>query len=100
MRAGDLFMSRQNPQADCFDLAFQAAYPLAEAAEVALEDYARALARSREAEALRKADDPAMVAGVHVCGLGATLTQAVLTDIEDFARNLVVPRSGGGLGWG
>lgn len=92
-------MTRHSPEPDCYDLAFQAAYPVDEPAEVALEDYARILTRARAAEALRRADDPSMVAGVHVCGLGAPLTQAVVTDIEDFTRALVVERSGGGLGW-
>jgi hypothetical protein len=38
-----------------------------------------------------------MVRGVHVCGLGASPTPALFTDVEDFARSLVV--RGGGLGW-
>jgi len=96
---GAAAMTRRSPEVDCFELAFQAAYPLAEPAEVALEDYARTLTRSRDTEAVRKPDDPSMVSGIHVCGLGTALTQNVLTDIEDFARGLVLPRSGG-LGWG
>ena len=90
-------MSPSHPGPDCYDLAFQASYPIAEPAEVALEDYARTLAVSREAYALRRRDDPAMVQGVHVCGLGSPMTQAVMTDLEDFARSLVA--TGEGLGW-
>ena len=91
-------MSRSSPQSDCYDLAFQACYPIDEPAEVALEDYARALTRARDAEAIRRRDDPAMVDGVHVCGLGSSLTQAILNDLEDFTRTLVA--GGSGLGWG
>jgi len=92
-------MSRERPGPDCYDLAFQAGYPLPEPAEVALEDYARALTRSRGAEAVRAEDDPAVVTGVHVCGLGTPLRQATLMDIEDFARDMATRGPGGGLGW-
>ena len=91
-------MSRKEPAPDCYDLAFQGGYPIGEAAEVALEDYAREMSRSRETEAIRDDTDPSMVSGVHVCGLGAPLTRAVITDVEDFARALVF-QTGGGLGW-
>jgi hypothetical protein len=91
-------MSRSEPGAGCYDLGFQAGYPMSESAEVALEDYARSLLRSQDAEALRAEDDPSVVKGVHVCGLGTTLSQPLLNDLEDFARGLV-SGSGGGLGW-
>ena len=65
---------------------------------MALEDYARALARSQGAEAVRAVDDPSMVKGVHVCGLGTALTQALLSDLEDVARTLT-PSGSSGLGW-
>ena len=87
------------PAADCYDLAFVASYPLAESAEVALEDYARELARARQAEALRGGDEPSRVRGVHVCGPAATLDRRLMTDIEDFARGLALRGGGGGLGW-
>ncbi len=90
-------MTRRTPDSDCYDLGFQAGYPMNEPAEVALEDYARVLTRSRAAEAMRKNDDPSMVEGVHICGLGSSLTQAIITDLEDFARGLVL--GSGGLGW-
>lgn len=90
-------MSRSSPGTDCYDLSFQAGYPVDEPAEVALEDYARALLRARAVEGIRSEEDPAMVRGVHVCGLGASPTPALFTDVEDFARSLVV--RGGGLGW-
>ena len=92
-------MSRHRPEPDCYDLAFQAGYPLPEPAEVALEDYARALTRSRGAESIRAADDPSVVTGVHVCGLGAPLKRTALNDIEDFARDMALRGPGGGLGW-
>jgi hypothetical protein len=90
-------VSRSSPGTDCYDLSFQAGYPVDEPAEVALEDYARALLRARAVEGIRSEEDPAMVRGVHVCGLGASPTPALFTDVEDFARSLVV--RGGGLGW-
>ena len=92
-------MSLGSPGADCFDLSFQAGYPIGEAGEVALEDYARVLVRARAAEGLRAADDPGIVRGVHVCGLGASPSATLLTDLEDFARSLVTGAAGGGLGW-
>ena len=44
-------MSHLRPEKGCYDIDFEAAYPLGEGAEVALEDYARALARAGAAEA-------------------------------------------------
>jgi hypothetical protein len=92
-------MTRTAPGPRCYDLGFQAGYPLSEPSEVALEDYARVLLRSEAAEALRADDDPSMVKGIHVCGLGAALSQLLATDLEDFARSLVAG-GGSGLGWG
>lgn len=92
-------MSRASPQADCHDLAFQASYPLNEPCDVALEDYARVLTRARSAEVARQPDDPARVHGVHVCGPRAGLERRLLTDIEDFARDLALRGGGSGLGW-
>jgi hypothetical protein len=91
-------MSRRAPGAGCYDLGFQGAYPVSEPSEVALEDYARVLLRCQSAEALRAENDPSVVKGVHVCGLGTALNQALLTDLEDFARGLAAG-GGGGLGW-
>ena len=91
-------MSRAQPRPDCYELAFHAGYPIDEPGEVALEDYARALTRSASAEAVRAVDDPSTVKAVHVCGLGSSPTQGLLTDLEDFARSLASSGSGG-LGW-
>ena len=91
-------MSRERPASDCYDLAFHAGYPIGESAEVALEDYAREMSRSREAEAIRDAADPSVISGVHVCGLAGPLTRTMITDVEDFARALVI-HDGAGLGW-
>ena len=91
-------MTVRHPQAGCYDLGFQRAYPIDEPGEVALEDYARALTRSQGAEAVRADDDPALVKGVHVCGLGLALTQALLNDLEAFAQGLT-PSGSSGLGW-
>lgn len=92
-------MSHAKPEADCHELAFHASYPIDERAEAALEDYARALARARHAEVARSADDPGRVRGVHVCGPRAGLDRELLTDIEDFARDLALRGGGSGLGW-
>ena len=92
-------MTQRRPQPGCFDLPFRAGYPLDEAGEVALEYYARALTRAAEAEALRAEDDPVRVCGVHVCRLGAAVTPAIASDLEDFARDLAVRAGGSGLGW-
>jgi hypothetical protein len=92
-------MSRQSPAPDCYDFSFAAGYPIDEPGQVALEDYARALFRARAVDGIRADDDPAAVAGVHVCGLGISPTPALLNDLEDFARSLVVHGDSGGLGW-
>jgi hypothetical protein len=68
-----------------------------EAAEVALEDYARVLARARAAEAA-PADAPGTVRGVHLCGATLPLPPATVADIEGFAESLPALRAGG-LGW-
>jgi hypothetical protein len=92
-------MPHTRPEVGCYEIDFAAALPLDEAAEVALEDYARVLTRARAAEAVRAGNDPATVRGVHVCGLATTLTPTLLRDLEDFARSLIVAGPGGGLGW-
>jgi hypothetical protein len=91
-------MPHASPEAGCHDVDFETAYPIGEEAEVALEDYGRALLRSRAAEALRAEGRPGFVRGLHVCGLGNPVTPALRRDLEDFARSLVAG-SGGGLGW-
>ena len=93
-------MTRTRPAAGCLDLAFQARYALGEAGEVALEDYARTLSRAGAVELVRAQDDASAVSGLHLCGVDAALTPAVITDVEHFARDLAMGGgSGGGLGW-
>ena len=92
-------MSRDRPEPDCRNLPFRRRYALPDPAEVALEDYARALTRCRTAELLRAEEDPSAVAGVHVCGLQAPPGEAALADLEDFARDMAARASEGGLGW-
>ena len=91
-------MTRARPAADCLHLAFQARYALGEEGEVALEDYARSLSRAGAVEVVRADDDASAVSGVHLCGVDAALTPAVITDVEHFARDLAMGGSGG-LGW-
>ncbi len=81
-------MPRDESETDCFDLAFQASYPIGDSAGAALEEYARVLTNARSARALRADDDPVMVRGVRVCGLGNTLSRTLLADLEDFARGM------------
>jgi hypothetical protein len=92
-------VSSRRPGPGCAELAFGARYPLDEPAEVALEDYARALTRAAEAEALRAEDEPGRVRGVHVCAPGAGVTPEVRRDLEHFARDLALRAGGSGLGW-
>ena len=82
------------------ELRFKAGYPIDEPGEVALEDYARVLTKTASAEGLRDPADPLIVTGVRVLGLTAAPTQALLSDLEAFARGLVSRTPGGGLGWG
>jgi hypothetical protein len=80
------------------EVRFAQGLSLADAAEVALEDYARELLKASRAEALRDARTLA-VQGVRV--IGATIPPAleVRRDIEDFARGLAQSGAGPGLGW-
>ena len=89
-------MSRTQPARDCYDLTFGNTYAMGEAAEVSLEDYCREITRAGAAEAVRAPDD--RVRGVHLCRLSEPVTAAAARDVEDFARTLVSPESGG-LGW-
>ena len=91
-------MTLARPEAGCVLVPFRTAHPMDEAAEVALEDYARVLARARAAEAAPADGEPGMVRGVHLCGAALPLAPATVSDIEGFAESLVVVRSGG-LGW-
>jgi hypothetical protein len=92
-------MSRRQPRTGCHELTFRTGFALDDPGEVALEDYARALTRAAEAEAVRDPLDPARVKGVHVCSLPSPPGPPVLTDLEAFARDLAVHREGSGLGW-
>ena len=90
-------MPSTRPEAGCFQIDFQMPLAVTDAAEVALEDYARTVTRARAAEALRLAAE-GPVGGVHLCGLAAPVPPALARDVEDFARSLMAG-GGGGLGW-
>jgi hypothetical protein len=92
-------VTRSHPEAGCLDLPFQARYSLDEAGEVALEDYARTLSRAGAVESVRAQGDASAVSGLHLCGLEAAPTPAVIRDVEDFARDLALGGGSGGLGW-
>jgi hypothetical protein len=91
-------VARTRPEAGCRDLAFLEGYAVDEAGELALEDYAREVGGAGAAEVIRMAAERKDVTGVHLCALGAPLTEAALADIEGFARALAAGRVGG-LGW-
>ena len=91
-------MTRTRPETGCHDLVFGEAYAVDEAGELALEDYARTVARAAAAELVRAADETGTVTGVHLCAAKAPLGAAGRTDIEDFARALAAGGAGG-LGW-
>lgn len=78
-----------------YDLAFRTAYVLDDAAEAALEDYARVVARAESAEAVVK---ERKVSGVRLRG-GESPPESARRDIEDFARDLATRGGGSGLGW-
>jgi hypothetical protein len=80
-----------------YELAFRAPYPIDDSGEVALEDYARAVARAAAAVAQR--DPASRVRGVRLLGLDAPPAPGVLQDVEDFARDLAARTGGSGLGW-
>jgi hypothetical protein len=93
-------MSRTEPVPGCLDLTFARGYSLSDAAEVALEDYARALAAGGSAETLPDAGDPAAVSGVHVCAAAPpSPVEEVRADLEGFARELAARGGNGSLGW-
>ncbi len=92
-------MSLSQPAGDCVEVIFGASYVISDLAEVALEDYARALARARAVEAIRSGEGDGRVTGLHLCGLPAPPAPTATADIEAFARDLQDHR-GNGLGWG
>jgi hypothetical protein len=65
---------------------------------VALEDYARALVRAEDVEAVPAAGEPGLVAGLHVCAPAVPPEGAAAEDIEAFARELATAH-GERLGW-
>jgi hypothetical protein len=90
-------MSEERHGPDCAEIVFRRATPTG--GEVALEDYARAVARAGTASVLFTGDEPRRVRGVHLCGLESPLEgTAAAEDVEAFAWELA-ERSGGGLGW-
>jgi len=88
-------LSREQPGPDCVEIAFGGLYAVPPGGEVALEDYARALAGAKAAVAIAAADG--RLRGVHLCKSGSPAA-AVREDVEAFARELA-GRPGDGLGW-
>jgi hypothetical protein len=91
-------VTRERPLSDCVELLFARRYVLSPSAEVALEDYARALARATAAEALGDGEDPQRLRGVHLCAPATAPGAVVREDIEAFAGELA-EGAGSGLGW-
>jgi hypothetical protein len=82
----------------CHELSFAGTYAVGDSGQVALEDYARTLARAEGAEAIPAPGDPGRLAGLHLCGPAVAPGGAVLEEIEAFARKMAL-RAGDGLGW-
>jgi hypothetical protein len=76
-------------------LRFEPGLPLGDAAEAALEDYARVLCRADSASVEREGR---LVTGLCLTGACASLAADVVEDVERFARALSAPESNG-LGW-
>jgi hypothetical protein len=81
------------------EVRFPIPYAIDAPGEVALEDYARVLARAEAAQVLREEGGGERVAGVRLASPRSALTPALRTDVEDFARDLAQRSGGGGLGW-
>ena len=79
------------------ELALPEPLALSEAAEVALEDYAREVTRCERAVALR--GDAAAVLGLQLFGTAAEIDTQARSDIVAFARGLAEAGQGTGLGW-
>lgn len=82
-----------------FELMFDDGVRLADAAEVALEDYARALTAAAGAVAVKRGESEAEVIGVKLLGPALGATPEARRDIQDFARGLAAQGEGPGLGW-
>jgi hypothetical protein len=80
-------------------LNLRGAYAIDDAAEVALEDYVRVLLKAAAAHGVREEAATARIVAVRVEGLALGPTPGQLEDVEAFARSLVPPEGGGGLGW-
>ena len=91
-------MTREGPGRACLELSFGGAYAVGAGGQVALEDYARALTRAEGAEAIPAPGDPGRLEGLHLCAPAEPPGEAVLEDIEAFAREMA-HRAGDGLGW-
>jgi hypothetical protein len=91
-------LTRGSLSAACVEIVFKRRLALGGGEQVALEDYARALARAQGAEAVPAPDDPGRVAGVHLCAPAIPPGGAVAEDIEAFAREMA-ERTGEGLVW-
>jgi hypothetical protein len=81
------------------ELAFGEGFVLADASEVALEDYARVLTSSLRAEAVRDGRAEGPIIAVRLFGASAAPSAAELRDVLDFARGLALQGAGSGLGW-
>lgn len=82
-----------------FELRLPSGLRLSDAAEVALEDYAREATGSRAAEAVRGSEQDALVVAVRLLGLERPPEARARLDVVAFALDLSVARESGGLGW-
>jgi hypothetical protein len=90
-------VSHERPVPGCWELPLGDGLALPPGAQVALEDYARALAGAAQA-AVVPAEEASRVRAVHLCGTAAPPAASVREDVAAFARELA-GREGDGLGW-
>lgn len=86
-------------QPSTYELGLPDELRLSEAAEVALEDYARVLTGSRAAEAVRVGPEPGRLVALRLTGLAEPPGEAWKRDVHAFALELRAAQDNGRLGW-
>ena len=97
MSDGDAMSAPSGEEPGC-ELRLPRPLALSDPAEVALEDYARALCGCRAAEAVRAGASAAVVA-VLLRGLERPPSETAARDVLAFALELSLARESAGLGW-
>jgi len=89
----------QPPEAAAWELSLSEPVALGETAAAALEDYAREVTASREAEALRAEAQASHVVAIRLRGLLAPPAPEAQDDVRAFARELAASSDTARLGW-